>query len=44
MEKERKVVWLVDGPEEDYYCKILRVATVNSIILELAPLGILIFV
>ena len=49
MEKERKVVWLVDGlPGEggggDYYCKILSVATVNSIILELAPLGILNFV
>ena len=46
MEKERKVVWLVDGLPGgwDYYCKILSVATVNSIILELAPLGILIFV
>ena len=32
------------GVGVDYYCKILRVATVNSIILELAPLGILIFV
>ena len=28
----------------DYYCKILGVATVNSIILELAPLGILIVI
>ena len=28
----------------DYYCKILRVATVNSIVLELAPLGILIVI
>ena len=50
MEKERKVVWLVDGlpggggGRWDYYCKILSVETVNSIILELAPLGILIFV
>ena len=49
MEKERKVVWLVDGLPGgggggDYYCKIFSLATVNSKILELAPLGILIFV
>ena len=48
MEKERKVVWLVDGLPGGggggLLLQILSVATVNSIILELAPLGILIFV